>query len=423
MVFSRSLASAALLSAAQALYLNSDLSFGQTNKVSTDLRTIPNFELQGKPDLPQVLSNKVILTPPAPGNQRGSIWADKSLDFLSWTIDFDFRTTGPERGSGNIQLWYAQNGKQDIGTSSVYTVGKFDGLALVIDQYAGSAGFIRGFLNDGSTDYKSHHSVDSLAFGHCEYSYRNLGRPSRIAVRQSQDNFRVDVDGHLCFESSKIRLPTGYQLGVTAASAENADSFEVFKFVVTTDNMTPDTPSFNSNSNSNTKKDNIPANNAWGGSSSSSTDPSADEPASAIPVDAQFADLHNRLQSMMKHISALNRDVSASQSNSLTRYSSLEDKISHLERQMNKLDSLSTIDKKLNEIQADVRQTKADLHSSLDRQVAGLKSVVRDTHRTMLGRLPGIMGYVMVVVAGQALTIVGYLVYKKRKNGGLKKYI
>ena len=32
MVFSRSLASAALLSAAQALYLNSDLSFGQTNK-------------------------------------------------------------------------------------------------------------------------------------------------------------------------------------------------------------------------------------------------------------------------------------------------------------------------------------------------------------------------------------------------------
>ena len=90
---------------------------------------------------------------------------------------------------------------------------------------------------------------------------------------------------------------------------------------------------------------------------------------------------------------------------------------------MNKLDSLSTIDKKLSEIQADVRQTKADLHSALDRQVAGLKSVVRDTHRTMLGRLPGIMGYVMVVVAGQGLTIVGYLVYKKRKSGGLKKYI
>jgi mannose-binding lectin 1 len=262
--------------------------------------------------------------------------------------------------------------------------------------------------------------VDSLAFGHCEYSYRNLGRPSRIAVHQTKDNFRVDVDGHLCFESPKIRLPTGYQLGVTAASAENADSFEVFKFVVTTENMAPDDPSTNSNSNSNTKRDNIPATNAWG---SSNNDPPADEAASSIPVDAQFADLHNRLQSMMKHISALNRDVSASQSQSLTRYSSLEDKISQLERQMNKLDSLSSIDRKLNEIQADVRQTKADIHNALDRQVAGLKNVVRDTHHTMLSRIPGTMGYVMVVVAGQGLTIVGYLVYKRRKSGGLKKYI
>ena len=410
-------------------------------RVSTDLRTIPNFELLGKPDSLQVLSNKVILTPPAPGNQRAAIWADKTLDFLSWTVDFDFRTTGPERGSGNLQLWYAQNGKQDIGTASVYTVGKFDGLALVIDQYAGSvrssapqylrntianylqAGFIRGFLNDGSTDYKSHHSVDSLAFGHCEYAYRNLGRPSRIAVRQSQANFRVDVDGHLCFESPKIRLPTGYQLGVTAASAENADSIEVFKLVVTTENMTPDAPSSKPDPISNTKKDSIPANNAWGGSSPSNPDAHADEPASAIPADAQFADLHNRLQSMMKHISALSRDVSSSQSQSLTRQSSLEDKISHLERQMNKLDSLSSLDKKLSDIQADVRQTKADLHNALDREVAGLKNVVRDTHHTMLGRIPGIMGYVVVVVASQGLTMLGYLVYKRRKNGGAKKYI
>jgi mannose-binding lectin 1 len=82
-----------------------------------------------------------VLTPPAPGNQRGAIWADKTLDFSAWTVDLDFRTTGPERGSGNIQLWYAQDGKKNVGTASVYTVGKFDGLALVIDQYASSVRF------------------------------------------------------------------------------------------------------------------------------------------------------------------------------------------------------------------------------------------------------------------------------------------
>lgn len=52
----------------------------------------------------------------------------------------DFRATGGERGGGNLQVWYVRNGEHDIGTSSIYTAGKFDGLAIVIDQYAGSVG-------------------------------------------------------------------------------------------------------------------------------------------------------------------------------------------------------------------------------------------------------------------------------------------
>jgi lectin, mannose-binding 1 len=66
------------------------------------------------------------------------VWADRTLDFNAWTVDLEFRTTGPERGSGNIQLWIAQKGKEEVGTASVYTVGKFDGLVIVIDQYASS---------------------------------------------------------------------------------------------------------------------------------------------------------------------------------------------------------------------------------------------------------------------------------------------
>lgn len=57
-------------------------------------------------------------------------------------MDVDFRATGPERASGNLNLWYVKDGKDIVGTSSVYTVGKFDGLALVIDQYAGSVRYI-----------------------------------------------------------------------------------------------------------------------------------------------------------------------------------------------------------------------------------------------------------------------------------------
>jgi len=56
----------------------------------------------------------------------------------NWAVDVDFRATGPERGGGNLQIWYARGGQEEVGTASIYTVGRFDGLALVIDQYAGS---------------------------------------------------------------------------------------------------------------------------------------------------------------------------------------------------------------------------------------------------------------------------------------------
>lgn len=223
---------------------------------------------------------------------------------------------------------------------------------------------------------------------------------------------------------------------MTAASAENADSFELFKLVTTTESMTPDAEkqgpggsrkSSDLDSGANNKGSIPVAKKAWGGSSSSDgssvDDGPADEPASSVPESAQFADLHNRLQAMMKHISALNRELSAQQKATQTRYSTLEEKVTRLEQALNKLDTLAVIDKKLAEVQADVRQTKADLHNALDKQVAGLKSVVRDGHRTMLGSAPGVMGYVLVGVAGQVITVLGYLVYKRRKNAGPKKYL
>ena len=96
--------------------------------------------------MPEILSNKIVLTPPAPGNQRGAIWSEKVLQHSQWTVDVDFRATGPERGGGNLQIWYAKNGKEDVGTSSIYTVGRWEGLALVVDQYAGSVRTLLHFV-------------------------------------------------------------------------------------------------------------------------------------------------------------------------------------------------------------------------------------------------------------------------------------
>ena len=218
---------------ANAQILVEETSFGY-NARAPDTTNLPGWKLLGEGQDIQLLSDKVILTPPYPGNKRGALWTEHTTALNEWTADFYFRANGPERAGGNLQLWYANNGEQKIGTSSIYTVGKFDGLAIVIDSHAEGRGSIRGFLNDGTSDYQARHpAIDSLAFGHCEYNYRNLGRPSRLQVKHSQSGLEVRIDERTCFSSSVITLPPNNNFGITAATSENPDSFEVFKFVVT----------------------------------------------------------------------------------------------------------------------------------------------------------------------------------------------
>ncbi|PVH74197.1 legume-like lectin family protein [Cadophora sp. DSE1049] len=420
-------ASAFFFAYAQASYLHNDLSFGHQDRISPNLRAIPNWHLIGKPDPPEILSNKLVLTPPAPGNQRAAIWSEKQLQHQYWTVDVDFRATGPERAGGNMQMWYVKDGKNVVGTSSIYTVGKFDGLVLVIDQYAGSAGYIRAFLNDGSTDYKSHHSIDSLAFGHCEYAFRNLGRPSRVAIQQSSTGFKVSVDGHLCFESNKVKLPLGNNFGLTAASAENPDSFEVFKFVTTTESHTPD---ILDPAQGNVGSQQILNSDVHGRAEDK---PRGDIPSYSDPVDEaaskytssseQFADLHNRLQSMMKHISATSRDQAHWQTQAQKTSELLAERLARIEASLGELHSLR---ERIDAIQADVRQTKSDLHNQLDRHVANIQGEVRDTHSSLTGRIEkgsGIGRFVVVVVGSQVVLVGAYLLYKRRRAGSHMKYL
>jgi len=441
MHFSRVSLASVVFAFVEASYLNNDLSFGHNERISPNMREVPNFRIIGKPHAPEILSNKLVLTPPAPGNERGAIWSEKVLQHKHWTVDIDFRATGPERGGGNLQIWYAQDGQNKVGTSSIYTVGKFDGLALSVDQYAGSGGYIRGFLNDGSHDYQNHHSVDSLAFGHCEYSYRNLGRPSRISIQQTSDNFRVTVDSNLCFESKKVKLPLGSSWGITAASAENPDSFEVFKLVTTTESHTPDSASADHEPQQShlgeiphpgEQAGNVAAENrdipAYSGINDNMV------PASKFRTsEEQFADLHDRMQAMMKYISALNRDLVGYQEIQHKWHDDLVTRISKTEADVNSLRILNDrMDgehkEKLDTIHKEMQSQRADIHQALEQHVAVLRGAVLNTHHSLSGALDRVGGFhwgkwIGIVVGSQVVTALLYMVYKKRKHGSPKKYL
>ena len=182
----------------------SSLSFGQTTPISQNGQ-IPGFHIGYEGTAPQILSDRIVLTPPAPGHIRAGFWSDNTLPAETFQLDVDFRSSGPDRGSGNMQIWFTKDVVPSSTLRSIYTVERFEGFALVIDQYGGSGGAVRGFLSDGTIDYKSHHNVDSLAFGHCDFSYRNLGKMTHLHIKGTGQGLEVVIDQRPCFRTELVR--------------------------------------------------------------------------------------------------------------------------------------------------------------------------------------------------------------------------
>jgi mannose-binding lectin 1 len=448
---------------AQAQYLINELSFGYGSRIAPEgTYKVPNFALQGRPNIPEVLSNKLILTPPAPGNQRGAIWADKNVDHKSWIADVEFRVNGPERGAGNMNIWLVKDGAHTVGSESLYTVGKFEGLLLVVDQYGGSGGMVRGFLNDGTNDYKSNHHVDGMSFGNCYFPYRNLGRPLQIKLRHTETKFSVEVDGHICFESDHIRIPPGYNFGITAASADNPDSIEVFKLVVLSDdNHHSGTTHTQDHHNQDHHQDHAaqahpdsyakPAemHNKLPSDTSQQAQPPqqkmsfgrrgqvADDPFdNAIPDQdaskiassaAQFADLHNRIQSLNHHLTSIFRALGQNAGIGEQRHEETSVMIGELKALMHKLDRLEAIDNRVREVETQMRALRNELTARLRDSENSIKYHVSDKHETLTDHVkahaaPGHTKLILIIIGSQVL-LAGVYVYYKKKKSTPKKYL
>ncbi|KAH6893516.1 concanavalin A-like lectin/glucanase domain-containing protein [Thelonectria olida] len=420
----------ALLAASlsQAQYLISELSFGHAGRISdpSSRGQITNFALQGNPAVPEVLSNRIILTPLAPGNQRGAIWAQQPLQRTQWIADFDFRANGPERGGGNLNIWLVRGGPGVVSSSSVYTVGKFDGFVLTIDKTGSSGGIIRGFLNDGSTDYSAKQRVEELAFGHCNYAYRNLGRPSQVKMRQTGRSFRVEVDGNLCFETDKISIPQGYQFGITAATPDVPDSFEVFKMVVMSDNSdSGSNPNNNQQQsqqqssnrvNSNAKKD------SYDGGELSDEDPDIFQTSKA-----QFQDLHNRLQNTNHQLSALHRTASRHQQQDEKRHDEVTQLIGQLRADLRKIDEIGELQSRITELNREVSELRREVSRKLQANERSVRGLL-DTHHSsltdaVLTSTPGHKFLILCFLGTQGLLVAAFVAYKRRRAAMPKKYL
>lgn len=353
---------------AQSIY--ESLSFGHTSPLSSNGQQITSWHIGFEGPPPPILSDRVILTPPAPGSIRTGLWTDNALPGNSFTLDFAFRASGPERGSGNLQLWFVKEPTPASALRSVYTVDRFEGLAVVFDQYSGTGGSIRGFLNDGSVDYRNHHNVDSLAFGHCSYPFRNLGRWSDIRIKQDAGGFEVQVEGKTCFQSSLISFPSGYRFGISAASADTPDSFEVSKFVVSTASQAP------------TQRQ-VPDGYQQQGSFQQQQQANFQTP----PPSADASELMNRIQSLSQNLQSTYRELAALGDQSLQRHNELKTSIGSIPAIPQA--QIAAMDRRLQNIEAVVLRVQRDIEGRDYKDVlAGLQSSLRETQSDLLTSLP-----------------------------------
>jgi mannose-binding lectin 1 len=408
------------------------------------------WTLQGEPEAPQVLSNKIIFTPPAPGNIRSGIWANRHLSDPAWSAALEFRATGPEYAGGRLQLWLVKKGAQVVGTNSIYSAPPFEGLALVVDTVGGSGGMIRGFLNDGTVDYNNHHSVDSLAFGHCQYSYRNQGRPSSLKVTQQNDNLRVTVDDKLCFETSGVHIPPGYSFGITAATSENPDTFELFKFIVN------QLPSGGGSGQSFLAGAQAPFVENTGGAPAAAQNirqrineylradkiPTAESipevSAQEIEQGRQFADLHYRLQSLMKAVGTLQGDINALNQNIEGKHQSLtasqQRMLAFSGNREFPYAQLDAMDRRIEIMERGVQEIKRSIGSGdakMRMLVEELKREIQSGHKGAIdavmggvtSSVPKLGGIALLIFGSQAVLVGCYAYYKRRKAMGPKKYL
>ncbi|KAJ9659683.1 hypothetical protein H2201_007274 [Coniosporium apollinis] len=406
-ISARSLATAAwcafAASTVHAQYIVEGLSFGhKPGSISPNSGTIPGWHTFGEGHTPDMLSDRVILTPPYPGNKRGALWSDNPLPHREWVIDLEFRASGPERGGGNLQVWYAKDGPSTVELSSLYTVPKFDGLVLALDQHGGRGGSIRGFLNDGSISYKDHHNVDTLSFGICDYAYRNRGDPTKLRLQQTSHGFEVLVDGRSCIKSDKITLPPGYHFGISAASAESPDSFEINKFVVST-----------TNSISREEIHRVPQNQphqqsqqqARADQQQHEQAPLAealrdipDAPASSYrSVEDQFGDLHNRLQSAAHQVNNVYRELSMLRKNHESQMVKLEQTAEQRHRELADRtraanEKVAAMERTIQKIEGIVVRIQKDVEGKdYKEHFTSLQNTLKDTHLSLSEGIPAAM--------------------------------
>lgn len=183
--------------------------------------------------------------------------------------------------------------------------------------------------------------------------------------------------------SKQIRIPTHYQFGITSATLDNPDSFEVHKFTVTSLPPTPGgaPPVQQKTGQQQTMQSSGGQSSAKGGEIPSEL---PDTLAATIKSqEAQFEDLHNRLQILNHQVQNILKEVEVLTSKEEERWTQLMNRIIPVHDQVVETQQVQQrIEKIVNALQRDIEGK--DYKETL----TSLQNAVRDTHSSLMRQLP-----------------------------------
>ena len=157
-------------------------------------------------------------------------------------------------------------------------------------------------------------------------------------------------------------MPPDYYFGLTAASAETADSFEIYRFnLFSSRSITREEP----------RRAQPPAGQP--DNRNNAPPPETQAPLIASAPDARFDELHSRLQTIAQSIDNLFQEVKQLADKSESRHQELS-------RNVMSADRLKSMDQRLQGIENTVREYQG--------QFSSLQSSLKDSHSSLVEGLP-----------------------------------
>jgi mannose-binding lectin 2 len=186
-----------------------------------------------------VTSSYVRLTPDRQSKQ-GNLWNTAPLQVHNWDVLLHFNVHGKGKdlfGDG-FAFWYTKEKGQfgPIFGNAEY----FTGLGIFFDTYSNYNGehshehpYISAMINNGTLHYDHDRDGTHSQIAGCSVKFRNAQHDTFVAVSYINrritvlTNIHGDSDWDHCFVVPDVDLPTGYFLGVSAATGDLADNHVV----------------------------------------------------------------------------------------------------------------------------------------------------------------------------------------------------